>query len=115
MVQGPVATEDLGPIAGPRGLATAEVGERDLIPELRTPRVAGEQRPGPGVDLGDHERRGRAAEGAEHPLDVRSHRQAAPAAGAVLAGQPRELDRILAPHELEGTRRAAVGGVLETA
>ena len=45
MIECSVATEELRPIARPRRLATAEVGEGHAIAEVRAPGVAGEQGP----------------------------------------------------------------------
>ena len=115
MVERAVAADELRAIGRPRGLAAAEIGERDAAREVGVPGVAGEERPGGGVDLGDDGRRVRAARGAQHPLDVGGDREAPRLAGPVLDRQPRDLDRILGRDELQELQRDAARGVLEAA
>ena len=115
MVQRSAATQHLGPIAGPRGLATPEVGERDALAEISAPGIAGEQHPRVRIDLGDDAGRGHASRDAQHPLDVRSHRKTPGLPGSVLDRQARDLHRVVQRHELEEIEGDAVGRVLEPA
>ena len=115
MIEAPVATEHLGPVTGPCRLAPAEVGERDAVAEVAVPGVPRQQRPRIRVDLGDDERGGRPSRDAQHPLDVRGHREAPGGGGAVLDRQPGDLHGVLEGHELEQIEGDAVGHVLEPA
>ena len=88
VIERAVAPDELRAVGRAGRLAPAQVGERDPAAELRMPRVAGEQRARPGVDLGDDVGRGRGARRAEDPLDVRRHAQPAQPARAVLEREP---------------------------
>ena len=57
LIERAVAAEELRSVAGPRLLPAGEIGERHAVPELGTPGIPREHRPGRGIDLGDDERR----------------------------------------------------------
>ena len=61
MIECPVAAQDLRPVPGPRGLASAQIGERDAVAEVDVPDVARQHRPRVPIDLGDDERGGGAS------------------------------------------------------
>src|SRR4030095_8405685 len=84
MVEGAVAAKKLRPITCPRALAPAEVGKGHTATELAVPSVACEHHPCCRVDLGDNEGRGGASRNAEHPLDIRSHRETSRSARVIL-------------------------------
>ena len=92
-VQGSVAAEELRAIRGPCRLPPRHVGERDAPAEFLVPRVAHEEGAGLPVQFGDEERRGRAARGPEHPLDVSRHGQPPRPVRAVAQPEPRDLRR----------------------
>ena len=64
-----VAAEELGAVAGDGSLRLARVEERDAIAELAVVGVAGEQRPGLRIDLGDDVRQVCRAVRPEHQLE----------------------------------------------
>src|SRR3990172_6541557 len=75
MVECAVAAKKLRPITCPCGLAPAEVDKGYAATELAVPGVTCEHCPRFRVDLGDDEGRGGAPRNAEHPLDIRRHRE----------------------------------------
>src|SRR3990172_12720091 len=75
MVECAVAAKKLRPITCPCGLAPAEVDKGYAATELAVTGVTCEHCPRFRVDLGDDEGRGGAPRNAEHPLDIRRHRE----------------------------------------
>ena len=114
-IQSAVAAEELGPIRGPRRLPATKVEERDPAGEVRVPRIAHEDRLRLGIQLGDDPRRARTARRPQHPLGIGSHRQAPCAAGPVLDGQHRDLQRIVERDELDQVEADSIADVLESA
>ena len=114
VVEARVAAQELEAIAGPGGLAAAQVGERDPVRELPVPGVSREHGSGRGVDVGDHERRGARAPDTQHPLRIGRHRKPPFAAGPILQSEARDLDRVTQRYELQEIQCDAVGCVLES-
>ena len=100
MVEGAVATKKLRPITRPRGLAPAEVGKGHASTELSVPGIARENRSRFGIDLRDYEGRGGAPRNAEHPFELRRHRETSGPAGGTLDSEPGNLDWVIEWHEL---------------
>ena len=105
--------EETRPVAAERLLRAGQVEERHALAEIGAPAVAGEQRAAGRVARGRHERRRRAAVGAERPFHVAGDRQPPRAAGPVDQAQPRQLDRIVRRHAHGQGQRDAVGVVAE--
>src|SRR5256885_17223230 len=105
MIRGAVATKEFRPITRPRGLTPAEVGKSYAVSELAVPDVACEHDPRFRVDLGDDEGRGGAPRNAEHPLDIRRHRETSCSAGMILDREARNFERVLTWHELQKAKR----------
>src|SRR6185437_353920 len=110
-----VAAEELRSIPGPRLLPAGEVGERHAVPELATPGIPRQHRPGCGIDLGDDERRDGATGRAEHPLDIGRNGNTSRPSEKIHDLEAGYLDRIVDRHVLQEFKGNTVRDVLEPA
>ncbi len=110
-----VATEELGPVAGPGGLEPAEVEERHAAAELDVPRVPRQERPRPGLPRGDDVRRGCSTRGPQCPFRIGGHGQASGTTRTILDAQHGDLQRVVEGYELHQLERDTVVQMLEAA
>ena len=111
----PVAADEFTAVAGPVGLASAEIGEGDARAKTRAPAISGEDRARPGIERRRDEIETGRARRAERPFDIGGDAEMAGAFRQIAQFQPRDLDRAVARHELQQVRFNAVAGMLEAA
>ena len=89
-----MAAQELAAVAGAGRLLAAQIDKSRARGEVRSPRIACEQRAGRRVELGHDERRRLRAVGSQRPLHERGDRQPPRSPRAVAQAQPRDLDAI---------------------
>ncbi len=109
-----VASDELHPVAGPRSLQTAQIGERNASLGA-APEVACQHATRDRIDLRRDEGRSAAARRAEHPLHIGRERQVARTTGKIANPQARYLDRFVAGNELQQVERDIGTCVFESA
>ena len=110
-----VAADELAPIARPIALRPAPIDEGDTRSEAHAPRIAGEDRPGGGVEFGGDERQRSRSRRAKNPLDISGHAEPTRAARLIGQNEPRNLDQIAERHVLHKIGGDLVPDVLESA
>ena len=113
MTEDRVAAQELEPVAGPRRLPPAEIGEGDPTGELPVPGVTGEHGSGRAIDGRDDVGSGAAAGDPQDPLRIGGDGQPPCAAGAIHQSEARDLDGVPRRYQLQEIQCDAMGRVLE--